>query len=259
MVHAQAVLIDIDGVLTVSWEPMVGAVDALRAIRDAGLPFALITNTTSRTRARIAATLADAGFPVETKDVLTAPAAAAAYLREHRPDARCLLLNSGEIAEDLSGVLLVDDAPDVILIGGAGPEFGYQALNSVFSYLQRGAELMAMHANLFWRTSDGLSLDAGAFLLGLQQAAGIEARILGKPAREFFDTALRGLGATAGDTAMIGDDVESDVIGAQRHGLTGVLVRTGKFQPDHEDGVEGEVPDHVIDSIGDLPRLLGLG
>jgi len=167
MVDAQALLIDIDGVLTVSWEPLTGAVEALRAIRDAGLPFALITNTTSRTRARIAATLADAGFPVDMKDVLTAPSAAAAYLREHRPDARCLLLNSGDIAEDLDGVHLVDDAPQVVLTGGAGPEFGYAALDSVFGHLQRGAELMAMHANLFWRTSDGLSLDTGAFLLGL--------------------------------------------------------------------------------------------
>jgi HAD superfamily hydrolase (TIGR01458 family) len=259
MIDAHAVLIDIDGVLTVSWEPLTGAVEAVRAIRDAGLPFALITNTTSRTRARIAATLAEAGFPVETEDVLTAPSAAAAYLREHRPDARCLLLNSGEIAEDLGGVHLVDDAPDVVLTGGAGPEFGYEALNSVFGHLQRGAELMAMHANLFWRTSAGLSLDTGAFLLGLQQAAGTRATILGKPARAFFDTALRGLDATAGHTAMIGDDVESDVLGAQRHGLTGVLVRTGKFQPDHEDGIDGEVPDHVIDSVADLPGLLGLG
>src|SRR5882762_1283368 len=100
MVDARAVLIDIDGVLTVSWEPLAGAIDALQAIRDVGLPFALITNTTSRTRARIAATLADSGFPVEAKDVLTAPSAAASYLREHRPDARCLLLNSGDIAED---------------------------------------------------------------------------------------------------------------------------------------------------------------
>ena len=82
----RGVLIDIDGVLTVSWEPLDGAVDALRAIRDAGLPVALVTNTTSRTRRRIAGTLADAGFPVGPQDVLTAPAATAAYLRERRPD-----------------------------------------------------------------------------------------------------------------------------------------------------------------------------
>ena len=65
----RAVLIDIDGVLTVSWKPLPGAVEAVKALRSADLPFALVTNTTSRTRARIAETLADAGFPVGPDDV----------------------------------------------------------------------------------------------------------------------------------------------------------------------------------------------
>jgi HAD superfamily hydrolase (TIGR01458 family) len=256
MVNARAVLIDIDGVLTVSWEPLPGAVQALRALRDADLPFALVTNTTSRTRAGIAATLADAGFPVSSSDVLTAPAAAAAYLREHHPDARCLLLNSGDVTEDLDGVRLVTDRPDVVLTGGAGPEFDYQALNGVFAHLQRGAQLLAMHTNLFWRTSSGLELDTGAFLLGLQQAASTEATVLGKPSGRFFATALGHLGVATEHAVMVGDDVESDVIGAQRHGLTGVLVRTGKFAPDHEHGIDGQRPHHIIDSIADLPALL---
>lgn len=258
MVSAKALLIDIDGVLTVSWEPLAGAVDALRTIHRQGLPFALITNTTSRTRRGIAATLAEAGFPVGSEDVLTAPAAAAAYLREHRPDARCLLLNSGDIDEDLDGVHMVRDRPDVVLTGGAGPEFDYAALNAVFGHLRDGAELMSMHANLFWRTADGLALDAGAFLVGLQQAANTRTRILGKPARAFFDTAVRRLGAEARRTVMVGDDVESDVLGAQQHGLIGVLVRTGKFVPEHEDGIGGDRPNHVIDSVADLPELLGI-
>lgn len=258
MLDVRAVLIDIGGVLTVSWEPLPGAVEALARIRAAGLPLALITNTTSRTRHRIAATLAEAGFSVEAHDVLTAPAAAAAHLREHRPGARCLLVNSGDITPDLDGVNLVTDNPDVVLTGGAGPEFSYSTLNSVFGHLQRGAELMSMHANLFWRTAAGLSLDTGAFLVGLERAANTRATILGKPAAAFFHTALRQLGADAEHTAMMGDDVESDVLGAQQHGLAGVLVRTGKYQPDHEGGVDGHRPDHVINSFADVPPLLGL-
>jgi ribonucleotide monophosphatase NagD (HAD superfamily) len=129
MRRIHAVLIDIDGVLTVSWKPLPGAVAALRRLRADGYPLGLVTNTTSRTRAWIAGTLAGAGFPVTAGDILTAPVIAAAYMREHHPDARCLLLNSGDIGADLAGLDLVapgDLSPvDVVLTGGAGPEFSY--------------------------------------------------------------------------------------------------------------------------------------
>ncbi|WP_086732809.1 HAD-IIA family hydrolase [Streptomyces glaucescens] len=258
----RAVLVDIDGVLTVSWEPLPGAAEALREIRAAGLPFALVTNTTSRTRASIAGTLADAGFPVSAEDILTAPAVTAAYLAERCPGARCLLLNSGDVVADLEGVRLVgadasEGTVDVVLVGGAGPEFGYEALDRAFGHLRHGARLVAMHRNLFWRTDRGLRLDAGAFLAGLEQAARTEAVVTGKPSAAFFEAALRRLGAGADDAVMVGDDIESDVLAAQRAGLTGVLVRTGKYLPQTHRAASGE-PDHVVDSFADVPALLGL-
>ncbi|MBE8474489.1 TIGR01458 family HAD-type hydrolase [Streptomyces justiciae] len=255
MTSVRAVLIDIDGVLTVSWEPLPGAVEALREIRAAGLGVALVTNTTSRTRASIAGTLAEAGFPVAAEDILTAPAVTAAYLAEHFPGARCALLNSGDVGEDLAGVSLVDDDPDVVVLGGAGEEFGYAALNRAFGHLQRGARLVAMHRNLYWRTEDGLQLDAGAFLSGLEQAARTEAVVTGKPSRAFFASALARLGVGADEAVMVGDDVESDVLAAQAAGVTGVLVRTGKFLPETLRDASG-TPDHVIDSFADVPGLL---
>ncbi|WP_405727428.1 TIGR01458 family HAD-type hydrolase [Streptomyces sp. NBC_00028] len=255
MTSVRAVLIDIDGVLTVSWEPLPGAVEALREIRAAGLGVALVTNTTSRTRASIAGTLAGAGFPVDAEDILTAPAVTAAYLAEHFPRARCALLNSGEVREDLAGVSLVDDDPDVVILGGAGEEFGYAELNRAFGHLQRGARLVAMHRNLYWRTEDGLQLDAGAFLAGLERAAHTEAVVTGKPSRAFFAAALGRLGVGADDAVMVGDDVESDVLAAQAAGVTGVLVRTGKFLPETLRDASG-VPDHVVDSFAELPALL---
>jgi HAD superfamily hydrolase (TIGR01458 family) len=254
-----AVLIDIDGVLTVSWQPLPGAVAALRRLRAAGLPLALVTNTTSRPRASIAAALGEAGFPVTAADILTAPAIAAAYLAEHHPGARCLLLNSGQIGEDLAGVALAgpgDPGPvDVVLVGGAGEEFSYQALNRAFGHLQGGAALVAMHRGLYWRTGEGLQLDSGAFVTGLEQAAGVQAEVVGKPAAAFFAAALAHLGADAADSLMVGDDIESDVLAAQRHGLTGVLVKTGKYLPSIHRAARGS-PDHVLDSFADLPGLL---
>jgi HAD superfamily hydrolase (TIGR01458 family) len=258
MQRTGAVLIDIDGVLTVSFEPISGAVAAVEYLRAASIPLALVTNTTSRSRASIAEALATAGFPVAVGDILTAPAIAAAYLREHYPGARCLLLNSGDIGTDLAGIALADEgdaAVDVVLIGGAGPEFSYQALNGAFARLQAGARLVAMSRGMYWRTSDGLQLDTGAFVAGLEQAAGIEAEVVGKPAEGFFKAALAYLGVPAHDALMIGDDIDNDVLAAQRCGLTGVLVKTGKYQARTHLGA-ASAPDHVLDSIADLPRLL---
>jgi len=255
----RAVLIDIDGVLTVSWKPLPGTVAALHRLRAAAVPLALVTNTTSRTRASIASTLAEAGFPVTAGDILTAPVIAAAYLHDRYPDARCLLLNSGDISQDLAGLTLArpgEAAPvDVVLVGGAGPEFSYQALNQAFGHLQRGARLVAMHRGLYWRTADGLQLDSGAFVAGLEQAAGTYAEVVGKPAPAFFAAALAHLGASAAGTLMVGDDVENDVLAAQRQGLTGALVKTGKYLPRAVRNASG-TPDHVLGSFADVPGLL---
>jgi HAD superfamily hydrolase (TIGR01458 family) len=257
MERVRAVLIDIDGVLTVSWRPLPGAVQAVTRIRDAGLAVALLTNTTSRTRASIASTLADLGFPVGVDDIFTAPSLTAAYLADRYPGARCALLNSGDIGEDLAGVTIVDDdsEPDVVVVGGAGPEFSYTALDRVYGYLQRGARLVAMHRNLYWRTDRGLQLDTGAFLVGLEQAARVEAEVVGKPADAFFAAALAGVDAAPGEALMVGDDLDADVLAAQRNGITGVLVRTGKFSADTLKAT-GTAPDHVLDSVADVPDLV---
>ncbi|KUN06979.1 HAD-IIA family hydrolase [Streptomyces canus] len=259
MASVRAVLIDIDGVLTVSWEPLPGAVAALREVREAGFGVALVTNTTSRTRASIASVLDGAGFDVSAPDILTAPAVTAAYLAERCPGARCTLLNSGDITEDLAGVTLVggeSEDVEVVVLGGAGPEFGYAALNQAFAHLQRGARLVAMHRNLYWRTDDGLQLDSGAFLAGLERAARTEAEVTGKPSPAFFEAALARLGVGADEALMVGDDIESDVLAAQRAGLTGVLVKTGKYLPETHRSASG-TPDHVMESFADLPALLG--
>ncbi|MCX5231234.1 TIGR01458 family HAD-type hydrolase [Streptomyces sp. NBC_00233] len=259
MERTRAVLIDIDGVLTVSWKPLPGTVAAMEQLRAAGLRLALVTNNTSRTRAAIAGRLASLGFPVDAEDILTAPAATAAYLREHFPGARCLLLNSGDVHDDLTGVTLIDEGDaDVVVLGGAGPEFGYESLNRVFRQLQRGARLVSMHRNLYWRTEGGLDLDTGAFLEGLEKASRTEAEVTGKPAQAFFASALAHLGVDAPEALMIGDDIESDVLAAQRSGVTGVLVRTGKYAPETHRSASG-TPDHVLDSFADLPALLLAG
>ncbi len=253
--HIDGVLLDIDGVLSISWEPIPGSIDAVAWLRQAGIPFRLITNTTTHTRVDMAATLRDAGFDVEPGEIVTAVVATASYLREHHPGAKIQLLSDGDGYEDLEDVVVVgpEERADVVVLGGACDAFSYEAINRVFQQVMGGAALVGMHKNLYWRTSQGLQLDGGAFLAGLETATGATAAICGKPAPAYFEAVLDELGIPPEHAAMIGDDIVNDVFGAQALGLTGVLVRTGKFAP--SDLERGE-PDHVIDALADLPALL---
>ena len=257
MDEIDGVLLDIDGVLAVSWEPLPGAIETVGWLRSNDVPFRLITNTTTKTRADLATTLRDAGFDVRDDELITAVVATARYLGEHHPNAGCFLLSDGDASADLGGVELTDvDEADVIVLGGASEDFTYPTMNRIFRRLMDGASLVGMHRNLYWRTSDGLELDAGAYIAGLEEAAGREAVICGKPSGPYFDAALSMLGVPRERTIMVGDDIVNDVHGAQVLGLRGVLVKTGKFLPDDLAKVPAP-PDHVLETIADLPSLLG--
>jgi HAD superfamily hydrolase (TIGR01458 family) len=251
----EGVLLDIDGVLVVSWEQIPGAAQTVRWLRAQGIPFRLITNTTTHNRRELAGILRDAGIDVAGEDVVTAVVMTGAYLRSHHPGAKVFLLSDGDPTDDLPEVQLVEDGADVVVIGGAGTDFSYERLNRAFGMLMDGAALVGMHRNMYWRTKDGLQLDGGAFILGLEEATGRKAVICGKPSPTFFHEAVGMVGTPLERTAMVGDDIVSDVLGAQAAGLVGILVRTGKFMPKDLAPASNE-PDHVIDSIADLPRSL---
>jgi len=254
MADVDGLLLDIDGVLAVSWEPIPGAVDALASFRRDGVPFRLITNTTTHTREGLASILRDAGFDVSADEIVTAVTATASYLRTRHPDATVGVLSDGDAGADLDGVRLEDiDDADVIVIGGACDDFTYETMNRIFRRVMDGAVLVGMHRNLYWRTSDGWQLDGGAYLAGLEEATGTTATICGKPAAAFFEAALALLGVPASRVAMVGDDVVNDIGGAQEVGIHGVLVRTGKFR---DDDVVNGAPDTVLGSLADVPAWL---
>jgi HAD superfamily hydrolase (TIGR01450 family) len=264
------VLFDIDGVLTTSWKPIAGAAETLHVLNNAQIACTYLTNTTTRTRQQIAEALSQAGMEVRADEVITSAVLTADYVRQTYPHARCFLVNSGDITEDMPGIDLVasvdlaaeDDAPDVVLLGGAGPEYDHPTLSRVYDWMARGVPVVAMHRSTSWTTAEGLRIDTGMYLIGMEETSGRKATAVGKPAPEGFLAAAGRLGVEPDQMFMVGDDLNNDVLAAQVVGMTGVLVRTGKFRQDTLDRWAADEfamqPNHVIDSVADLPQLLGL-
>lgn len=263
------VLFDIDGVLVTSWQPIPGAAEALSVLTEHQIARAYLTNTTTRTRQQIASTLQGAGMDVSPDEVITAAALTADYVRARYPGARCFLVNSGQIADDMPGIDIIDSEawdgsgqPDVVLLGGAGNEYNHLTLSRVYDWMSRGVPVVAMHRSMSWTTSEGLRIDTGMYLIGMEETSGRKATGVGKPAPAGFQAAASRLGVDTDEMYMVGDDLNNDVIAAQVVGMTGVLVRTGKFRQDTLDRWATDEfamqPNHVIDSVAGLPELLGL-
>jgi len=250
----RAVLLDLDGVLYVGDAPIPGAIDAVARLRDAGLALRFVTNTTTHTRAQTAAKLRGLGVELDDDELVTPAALAVRHCRE-RGHRRVALVMHEAVKADFAELEQADEHVDAVIVGDLGADFAYEPLNRAFRLLIDGAELVALQKNRYWLTPDGLSLDAGAFVAALEFASGSDAVVVGKPSPGFFQTALATAGATAREAAMVGDDVESDIGGAQRAGLRGVLVRTGKYR-EEQVAASGVRADAVVDSIADVPELL---
>jgi HAD superfamily hydrolase (TIGR01458 family) len=252
-----AILLDVDGVLHVSGEPIPGAAAAIRRLRENGHRLRFVTNTTTRSRSQLAGELRAQGIELEYDEVQTAAEAAARVLSGKR----VLAMTMHALIADLDALELVGEGADAVLIGGADetPEtnlvFSYMNLARAWAELEAGAELYCLHRNRWWQTKEGPMLDSGAFVAGLEYAAQVEATVIGKPSSAYFAAACEALDADTEMTWMVGDDVEGDIAGAQGTGLRTVLVRTGKFRPDVVERSRTR-PDGIVSSISQLPEWL---
>ncbi len=225
----KAVLLDLSGVLYVGDTALPGAAQALQRLRANVPSIRFLTNTTRSSRASILRKLAAMGIAVAPQEVYTAPLATRQLIAQRR--LRPHYLVHPDIEEEMGPS---DPDPSAVVLGDAGPFFTYDRLNQAFRLLMRGLPLIVMARNRYFKEGDGLSLDMGAFVAALEYSSGVQAEVVGKPALPFFEAALRDVAAQASATVMIGDDLHDDIEGAQRAGVAGILVRTGKFRPEDE-------------------------
>jgi len=252
----KGILFDLDGVLYVGSKPIEGAIEAVARIRASGIPCRFVTNTSTMSLVSLQHKINALGFSIPANEIISAPQATLFYLqRQHDPV--CRLLLADDIKKDFQHFRQSDTEVDYIVVGDIGTAWTYPLLNEVFNNLMQGAKLIAIHKNRFWQTEQGLQMDIGAFIDGLEYASGTQAMIIGKPSRDFFQIALDDMGLQAGEAAIIGDDIDADVAGGQRAGLTGILVKTGKYRQAYVDA-SAVRPDMIMESIADLPAALGI-
>ncbi len=249
-----AILLDVDGVLHVSGEPIPGAVEAIARLRADGHRLRFVTNNSSRSRATLAKELRELGIELEDEELQTTPIAAAEQLGGRRVYA----LVMSAIVPDLAGIEFVGEGAHAVLVGGCDETiepnqvFSHMNLARAFSEIQAGAELFALHKNPWWQTARGQMLDGGAYVAALEYATGAEANVIGKPSAGAFAAALAALDAEPELTWMVTDDLEQDVRGAQLFGMKTLLLRTGKFRPEALER-SSVVPDAVLSSIANVP------
>ena len=266
------VLFDIDGVLVTSWKPIDGAAETLRVLADNQIARSYLTNTTTRTRAQIADLLTDAGMDVAADEVITAAALTADYVRNRIPTRGASWSTAARSPRTCPASTSSTPASTATTRcptprtwscwAAPGPEYNHVTLSRVYDWMAQGVPVVAMHRSTSWNTTEGLRIDTGMYLIGMEETSGRKATAVGKPAPEGFLAAARRLGVDPDEMYMVGDDLNNDVLAAQVVGMTGVLVRTGKFRQDTLDRWAADEfamqPNHVIDSVADLPELLGL-
>ncbi|CAO3681112.1 unnamed protein product [Umbelopsis ramanniana] len=255
----KGLLIDLSGTLHIDKKEIPGAVDAIRKLRESGLPFRFATNTTKESPQRLRRKLDALGFEVQDHEIFTSLSACRDLVISK--NLRPMLLMENAALEAFEGIDC--SSPNAVVVGLAPSKFDYATLNSAFRLIMdTEAPLIAVHkARYFADKDEKLSLGPGGFVQALEYATGTTATVVGKPTKSFFELAVAELGMSGmpQNVAMIGDDVLADLgEGATEMGFYRYLVKTGKYKEGDEDkltssgetsGGKSKVFDSIVEAI----------
>lgn len=245
-------LIDMDGVIYRGSQMIPGADRFIRELRTANVPFRFLTNNSQRTRRDVATKLQRLGFDVEEEHVFTCAMATARFLARQKPRGTAFVIGEGGLQTALhnNGYAIVDKEPDYVVVG-EGRVFNFEMAEAALGMILGGAKLVATNLDPSCPTQHGTRPGCGALVALLESASGVKAFSVGKPSPIMMRGARKELGLTADQTIVIGDTMETDILGGVQLGYRTVLVLSGGTrQPDLVRFAYQ--PDKVVDSIADL-------
>jgi NagD protein len=249
-------LIDMDGVLYRGPQLIPGADYFLQQLRRRGVPFRLLTNNSQRTRRDVVAKLAHMGITVDEENIFTSAMATARFLAAQKPGGTAYVIGEGGLLTALhqNGYAVVDHEPDYVVVG-EGRTFNLELVESAVRMIMGGAKLIATNLDPNCPTQNGLRPGCGAMVAMLEIATGVKAFSVGKPSPVMMRAARKEMGLAADETTMIGDTMETDILGGVQLGYRTVLVLSGGTA--RTDLVKYAYrPDIVIESLAEYVELL---
>jgi 4-nitrophenyl phosphatase len=228
----RALVIDGDGVLWQDKEALPGLLEFFDLLRQRAIRFVLATNNATKTPDQFVQKLAGFGVTIGPENVLTSSLATAAYLRrEYQPGTKIFVVGQEGLRQAMrdAGFEIMDNADQDVDIVVAGADFTltYEKVKYATFLIRRGARFIGTNGDLTFPTPDGLAPGAGSILALLEAATGVKPPTIGKPARLMYDIALETMGVTPAETAMLGDRLDTDIVGGQQAGLKTIMVLTG--------------------------------
>jgi len=249
-------LIDMDGVLYRGPELIPGADRFVRELRDRDIPFRFLTNNSQRTRLDMVARLVRLGLDVEEQHVFTSAMATAQFLAHQKPGGTAYVIGEGGLLTALHqhGYAVVDHDPDFVVVG-EGRTFNLEMVEAAVRMILKGSKLIATNLDPNCPTQNGLRPGCGAMVAMLETAAGIKAFSVGKPSPVMMRAARKELGLTTDETSMIGDTMETDILGGVQLGFHTILVLSGGTKQDDLPRY-AYGPELVVESLGELAELM---
>jgi NagD protein len=248
-------LIDMDGVVYRGSELIPGADRFVGRLLEADIPFLFLTNNSQRTRRDVVIRMRRMGIPIEERHVFTCAMATARFLAGKHPDGTAYVIGEGGLLNALHshGYAIDDHSPDYVVVG-EGRSLTLEMMENAYCHLRNGAKLIATNMDRNCPTGDGLRLGCGAFVAMLETASGIRAFSVGKPSPVMMRAARKELDLTTAETTMIGDTMETDILGAVQMGYRSVLVLSGSTSRDDLANYAYQ-PDLIVNTVADLLEM----
>jgi len=247
---SKAYLFDLDGVFYISNRLIEGGNQTLAHLRSKQIPFRFVTNTTTLSRRKLWEKLSGLGLELMESEIVSANYSGVLYLKQQQARS-CKLILHDNAKEDYQEFESIDNYPEYIVIGDIGNRWNYELMNELMNDVLKGSKIIALHKGRYFQTDEGLKIDTGAFVAGIEYVTQQQAFVIGKPTPSFFELAASEFECLPHEITMVGDDLINDIYGAQQMGYRSILVKTGKYREELYNASSIR-PDSLIPSIAEL-------